>query len=150
MSYYYLLAFIAGLALSTQVGINGKLLLTLGSPVLTSFVSFTIGTIGLAVAYIIAAAYGLQPVPTWEAITHTSYWMWAGGLLGAFYIFTTIFCLPKIGFANMFSLVVAGQIIIAVIFDHFGLLGSPLHAITPFRALGVALLIVSVYIIQTK
>ncbi|MDF2570135.1 MAG: putative rane protein [Sporomusa sp.] len=148
--YYYLLTLISGVALTTQVGINGKLLSNLGSPILTSFVSFAIGTIGLAVAYIFAVIYGVQPLPTWEAITKTSFWMWLGGLLGAFYIFTSIVCLPKIGFANMFSLVIAGQIIFAVIFDHFGLLGSPLHLISPFRAIGVVLLIISVYIIQTN
>ena len=50
--------------------------------------------------------------------------MFIGGLLGAFYIFTTIFTSPKIEFANMFSLVICGQILLAVISDHFGLLGN--------------------------
>ncbi|SFM39826.1 DMT family transporter [Pelosinus propionicus] len=148
--YYYLLALISGAAITTQVGINVKLLSNLGSPVLASLISFSVGTIGLAIVYILAACYGLQPVPTLDAISQTSSWMWTGGLLGAFYIFTTIFCSPKIGFANMFSLVVAGQIVLSIIFDHFGLLGSPVHLVTPFRLIGVALLIVGVYLIQTN
>ncbi|MBP2644225.1 MAG: hypothetical protein H6Q67_2112 [Firmicutes bacterium] len=148
--FYYLLALVSGAAVTTQVGLNVKLLSNLGSPILTSFVSFLVGTIVLAIAYIVAACYGLEPVPTLPAITQTSFWMWLGGLLGAFYIFTTIFCSPRIGFANMFSLVVAGQIILAIIFDHFGLLGSSVHLITPLRLLGLVLLIVSVYIIQTN
>ncbi len=147
--YYYLFALISGAALTSQIGINGKLLSTIESPVLTSFISFLIGTIALAVIYIVAVCYGLQPVPALNAITQTSLWMWLGGLLGAFYIFTTIICAPKIGFANMFSLVVAGQIILAIIFDHFGILGNPRHILSPFRAFGVTLLIVSVYLIQT-
>jgi transporter family-2 protein len=148
--YYYLLALISGAALTTQVGINGKLLANLGSPVLTSFVSFLVGTVGLAIAYIAAVYYGVQSVPSLHALTQTDFWMWLGGLLGAFYIFTAIFCSPKIGFANMFSLVVAGQILLAVVFDHFGLLGSTIHIITPFRLMGVALLIAGVYLIQTN
>ncbi|MBP2661768.1 MAG: hypothetical protein H6Q69_4800 [Firmicutes bacterium] len=148
--FYYLLSLISGAALTTQVGINGKLLSNVGSPVLTSFISFFVGTLGLAIAYIIAVYYGIQSVPTLHAFTQTNFWMWLGGLLGAFYIFVAIFCSPKIGFANMFSLVVAGQIILAVIFDHFGLLGSSVHIVTPIRLMGVALLIVSVYLIQTN
>jgi transporter family-2 protein len=146
--YYYLFALISGAALTTQIGINGKLLSTMESPVLTSFISFLVGTIALAVIYIVAVCYGLQPVPAFNTITQTNLWMWLGGLLGAFYIFTTILCSPKIGFANMFSLVVAGQIILAIIFDHFGVLGNPIHTLSPFRAFGVGLLIVSVYLIQ--
>lgn len=148
--YYYLLALISGAALTTQVGINVKLLSNLGSPILTSFISFSVGTIGLAIVYILAACYGLQPVPTLSAIAQTNSWMWIGGLLGAFYIFTTIFCSPNIGFANMFSLIVAGQIVLSIVFDHFGLLGSPVHLVTPVRLIGVTLLIFSVYLIQTN
>lgn len=146
--YYYLFALISGAALTTQIGINGKLASTMESPVLTSFISFLVGTIALAGIYLAAAYYGLQPVPPIQAVSQTRFWMWLGGLFGAFYIFTTIICAPKIGFANMFSLVVAGQIILAIIFDHFGALGNPIHTLSPWRGLGVALLIVSVYIIQ--
>ncbi len=148
--YYYLFALMSGAALTTQIGINGKLLSTMESPVLTSLISFFIGTVALAVIYIVAVFYGLQPVPAFNAITQISLWMWLGGLLGAFYIVTAILCSPKIGFANMFSLVVAGQIILAIIFDHFGVLGNPIHILSPFRAFGVTLLIVSVYLIQTN
>ncbi|MDF2856978.1 MAG: hypothetical protein K0Q87_2829 [Neobacillus sp.] len=148
--FYYLIALISGAALTSQIGINGRLLSTMESPVLTSFISFLVGTIALAVIYGAAVCYGLQPVPAFYAIKQTNFWMWLGGLFGAFYIFTTILCAPRIGFANMFSLVVAGQIILAIIFDHFGVLGNPVHTLSPFRALGVSLLIVSVYLIQTN
>jgi bacterial/archaeal transporter family-2 protein len=73
-----------------------------------------------------------------------------GGLFGAFYIFTTIFASPKIGFANMFSLVICGQIIFAILFDHFGLLGNDVHLINPYRIVGVVLLVLGVYIIQKQ
>lgn len=148
--HYYLFALLAGAASTIQAGINGTLSSNLGSPLLTSFISFLVGSIGLFIAYILTAYYGLQPLPTLTSIAQTNYWMWLGGLLGAFFIFTTILCSPKIGFANLFSLLVAGQIILSIIFDHFGLLGSPLHLISPFRILGVVLLIISVYLIQTN
>ena len=49
----------------------------------------------------------------------------------------------------MFSLVVCGQILFAVIFDHFGLLGNQIHLLTPLRTLGIIFLVLGVYIIQT-
>jgi len=147
--YYFLLALIGGAAATTQVGVNGRLLSHLGSPILTSFISFSVGTLGLALVYALAVWGGVQQVPSLSGIPQTSAWMWVGGLLGAFYVFTTIICAPKIGFANLYSLAIAGQLFLAITFDHFGLLGSPLHFITPLRAAGVLFLITGVYLIQT-
>lgn len=148
--HYYLFALMAGAASTLQAGINGKLQASLGTPLLTSLISFVVGSFGLAISYLIAATYQLQSVPTLNTFMQTNSWMWCGGLLGAFFIFSTIFCSPKIGFANLFSLIVTGQVILSVIFDHYGFLGSPLHLLTPYRLIGTLLLIVSVYLIQTN
>lgn len=146
---YYLLSLVSGFALTLQVGINGELRSKIGNPILSSLISFAVGTLGLAIVFFSAVLNGSISLPTANHIKSTSWWMFLGGLLGAFYIFTTIFASPKIGFANMFSLVICGQIILAVIFDHFGLLGNQVHLLTPVRALGIILLISGVYIIQT-
>ena len=147
---YYLLAIIAGTTLSSQVAINGKLLSYLGSPILTAFISFLIGTVGLGVIYLVSAYYGLQTIPNFSTLSQTSFWMWTGGLLGAFYIFTSVFVAPKIGFANLFSLIVAGQIILALVFDHFGLLTGQPHLTSSMRMVGVAFLVIGVYLIQNN
>jgi len=149
-SLYALMAFISGAVLTMQVGINGKLLIHLGNPILTSFISFLVGTIGLGFAYTFVVLFGVQTVPSLQSLSLISWWTWLGGLLGAFYIFTVIFVAPKIGFANMFSLVVAGQIILAILFDHFGALGNQIHSLTALKAIGVALLVTGVYLIQTN
>jgi transporter family-2 protein len=149
-SIYYLLAFISGTVLTMQVGINGKLMLSLGSPVFTSFISFMVGTIGLGGVYLVTVLSGIQAVPSLQSLSIISWWTWLGGLLGAFYIFSVIVVAPKIGFANMFSLVVAGQIILAILFDQFGVLGNQIHSLTLLKAVGVALLIAGVYLIQTN
>ena len=75
--------------------------------------------------------------------------MWLGGLLGGFYVLVGILASPRIGFANLFSLVVAGQILLALLFDQFGAFGNPVHALNPLRAAGAALLVLGVYLIQT-
>ena len=57
---YYLLSFLSGTAISTQAAINGKLLSSLASPLLTSTVSFAVGTAGLFATYLIAVKLGLH------------------------------------------------------------------------------------------
>lgn len=146
---YYLLSLISGFALTLQVGINGALRSKIGSPILSSLVSFGVGTLGLAVVFFFTILNGSSTLPTTTHIKNTSWWMFIGGLLGAFYIFITIFASPKIGFSNMFTLVICGQILLAVIFDHFGLLGNPIHLLTPLRTLGIIFLVLGVFIIQT-
>lgn len=145
---YYLLSFLSGTAISTQAAINGKLLSSLASPLLTSTVSFAVGTVGLFVTYLIAVKLGLQNSPSLHHVMQTTWWMWSGGLLGAFYILTTVVASPKIGFANLFSLMIAGQILFALIIDHFGILGT-VHTLNTARILGVTFLILGVYTIQT-
>lgn len=48
----------------------------------------------------------------------------------------------------MFSLVICGQIILSIIFDHHGFLGNEIHLINLQRILGVVLLITGAAIIQ--
>ncbi|WP_055669045.1 DMT family transporter [Desnuesiella massiliensis] len=146
---YYFLSLISGFALTLQVGINGGLRSTIGSPILSSLISFAVGTLSLAIVFLYTMLTGSSALPYSISIKNLSWWMFTGGLFGAFYIFTTIFASPKIGFANMFSLVICGQIILAVIFDHFGLLGGQVHLINPVRIMGLIFLILGVYIIQT-
>ncbi|WP_291580369.1 DMT family transporter [Clostridium sp. UBA6640] len=146
---YYFLALISGFALTLQAGINAELRSKIGSPILSSLISFAAGTIALIIIFSFTVLSGSSSQQNFINIKNTSWWMFTGGLLGAFYIFTNIFTSPKIGFANMFSLVICGQIILAVIFDHFGLLGNPIHTINPLRILGIIVLVLGVYIIQT-
>lgn len=148
-SIYYLLSLLSGLAIATQVAINGKLRSNLGDPMLTSFISFSIGAIALAIGFFVSLTYGIGTKPTLASLKSTSWWMWTGGVFGAFYVFTTIIAPPKIGFANMLSLVIGGQIFLTVVFDHFGAFGATIHHISPLRIFGVLLLVAGVYIIQT-
>ncbi|WP_110953724.1 DMT family transporter [Anaerosinus massiliensis] len=146
--YYYSLALIAGMALTLQVGFNGQLRTIVGDPIFSSFISFLVGTIGLGLLFssLLSGTYPL--VDGTAMLKGIRWWMLIGGLLGAFYIFVTILVSPKIGFANMFSLVICGQIMLSVLFDHFGFLGNEIHLLTPQRMLGILFLILGVYMIQ--
>lgn len=147
---YFFLAFAAGILATLQAGVNARLLTYLGTPILAALISFSVGTFSLAALYGIGVYLGWQSIPSLASLAETKAWMWTGGLLGAFFVFVTVFCSPKIGFANVFSLIVAGQIILAVTFDQYGLLGAPFHPVSPLRLVGMVLLVVSVYLIETN
>ena len=134
---YYLFAFLTGLANSTQSGVNSQLRQGLQNPLLAAIGSFAVGFSALILMQVTVGS----PAPSLDTVRQISWWKWTGGLLGAFYVMTVIITVPKIGPANMLSLSVAGQLLAAVLLDHYGLLGFPLHPANAWRILGIGLII---------
>jgi transporter family-2 protein len=73
---------------------------------------------------------------------------WLGGLLGAFFVATAVILAPRIGVAMTFSLIVAGQMLITLVLDHFGFLGLPVKEISLARIGGALLVIAGVVVIR--
>jgi transporter family-2 protein len=55
---------------------------------------------------------------------------------------------PKIGVALTFSLIVAGQMLVALVIDHFGFLGVDGKPINLMRVLGATLITAGVILIR--
>ena len=141
---FILLAFVAGFCLPTQAGINTQLNLWSQSAILAATISFAVGTIGLLV-------YGLIlriPWPAVGTINQHPWWIWTGGLLGAFFVAATIVLAPRLGATSMIALIIAGQMTTSVVLDHFGWLGYQMHPISGVRILGVFLLVGGVVLIR--
>jgi bacterial/archaeal transporter family-2 protein len=141
---YLLLAVVAGAMMPTQAAINNKLAGYVMSPISAAFISFLIGTVGLFV-YMLATG---TPVGSLSNVKDAPPIAWVGGLLGAFFVTCTIVLAPRIGVAMTFSLVVAGQMLITLVLDHFGFLGLPVKEVSLARIGGVLLIIVGVAIIR--
>ena len=65
------------------------------------------------------------------------WWAWTGGLSGAVYGLAAVIFASQLGAATLTSLVVAGQLMASVIFDHFGWIGFDVHPAGLGRILGV-------------
>ena len=139
----YLLAFLAGMLLVLQVGINNTLRAGLGSPLSAAFASFLIGTLALA-ALLLATR---TPWPARAALGGLPAWAWLGGGLGACYIVTVIVVGPRLGAAVLLALVVLGQLLTSLAVDHFGWLGFPQQPLTLARVGGALLLFAGVLLI---
>lgn len=144
MNYVYiLLAFLTGIAISIQAGVNANLRQAITSPVLAAAISFGTGFVSLI---ILLLALG-SSVPPLESIRQVSWWKWTGGIIGAVYVTTVIVSVPKIGTANLVSLSVAGQLLAAVVLDHYGLLGFALHPANGWRILGMVVIVAGVLLV---
>jgi bacterial/archaeal transporter family-2 protein len=141
----YLLVIAAGISVALQQVLNADLRTGLGSPWWAGFISYLGGTFVFVVILIATGAPGL----TEAAIARTPWPSWTGGLFGAFFIGVSAIMVPRLGAATTLVLIIGGQMLGSLIFDHVGLLSVPQHSVTPQRLLGVVLLIGAVMLVRS-
>jgi transporter family-2 protein len=140
---YYLLAFLCGVTNSTQSGVNAELRRSINNPIYAAIISFASGLLGL----ILITPFFKESIPTIDTLKSLEWWKLTGGVLGAFFVTTVILSIQKIGSANMICLIVAGQLMTAMLLDHYGLLGFKLHQINGWRIAGGVFIVGGVYLI---
>ncbi len=139
-----LTALVAGMLGTLQAGLNTKMGKSLGDPVYAALISFCVGTLTLFL-------YSLVVRVDFSAARQASslHWVyWGAGCLGAFFVASTIMLTPKLGAALTFSLLVAGQMIMALFIDHLGLFDIPAHPVNWLRVAGIALVMAGVILIR--
>ena len=139
------IALLIGAGVAIQAGVNSQLRLVTGNPILTALLSFLVGTLILSVIFVFTSLHSLPSLATLGGI---SWWKWLGGAMGVLYITTIILVAPRIGAANTLGFTVAGQLIFAVLLDHFGLIGFSPRSVSVYRVLGVLLMLAGVYLVQ--
>ncbi len=132
------------MATTVQAGVNSQMRLAIDNPILAAIISFSGG---LTVLIFTFAFFNTGPVPSLESLRQVSWWKFFGGVFGSFYVLSVIFIVRELGPANMLALAVAGQLLAAIVIDHYGWLGFSLHPVSPLRLLGVAFLVVGVHLI---
>ena len=138
-----LMAFAAGAFLPIQAAMNSKLAKTGGSPFHASMISFAVGALAL-ISYILISAQAVS----WKGLREAPTYAWAGGILGAFYVTVIVLAFPKIGPGLTFGLVVAGQLLLSMLMEHYQFLGTQLQPISIGRILGMLLIVAGVYIMK--
>ncbi len=145
MQYFLIfLAFLCGAVFPTQAALNSQMTKFVGHPVLAALLSFLTGLIGLFLYAVIAKL----PLSSLAQAKNAPWYIWLAGLLGAFYISTVIVLIPRLGFALTFGLIVAGQMAISLLFDHYGILHTPIREISIGRIIGALLLVAGVILIR--
>lgn len=141
---WLVIVFICGALLPLQAGLNARLGKSIDSPVYASMFSFIVGaiTVGIYLQF-------TKETFSWSGLKSASIYSWlGGGVTGAIFITATMLALPRIGMALTFGLVVAGQMIIAVVLDHFNILVAQQHNINIWRILGILLIMIGVIVVR--
>lgn len=140
----YLLVVGAGVSVALQQVLNANLRAQLGSPWWAGFVSYLVGmVVMLAVALTTSG-----PKISVSVADGASWLSWTGGLFGAIFIGVAVLMVPSLGAATVLSLVVVGQMLGSMAFDHFGILGLPHQPISLVRLAGAACLVLGVILVR--
>ena len=135
------LAVLLGIMLAVYLPMNSSVAKHLGSPIAASIPFFLIALITSVLLLFLIGDQGtilnIKKVPPY---------LFLAGFISAFMILGTTFLLPKIGARQFFIIVLAGQIIMAMILSHFALLESPKDPITIKKLLGASLMFVGVWL----
>jgi bacterial/archaeal transporter family-2 protein len=137
------LALIGGIAVAIQAQINGGLGKKVGV-FEAAFVSFAIGTLAL---FFIVLFFGKGNL---LAVTTVPKWQLFGGFLGVIYLIVSVFSIPKIGVAPTLVAVIAGQMVMGAIIDHYGLFGGTRIPIDVKKITALVLLFISLYLFNQK
>jgi transporter family-2 protein len=139
-----LLTLAAGACVVTQQVLNTSLRTALNSVAWSGLVSYLVGVLCMG-----ALAIALRdPVPALGVVQRVPWWAWTGGLFGAIFIGSAIVLLPQLGAATFIALLVTGQMLASLAFDHWGAFGLDVRPVDPMRVLGVALLIGGVVLVR--
>ena len=133
----FVLTFLAGVALSGQVAVNGMLSKMSTGPLWAAFISFLIGTIALLLLLIVLR----EPPPTISSLSKLPKWYFIGGFLGVFYVTIVTLSIGVIGSVSLITTVIIAQLITATALEHFGLLGVPKSPVQLKTLLGFGLML---------
>ena len=145
MKYIFIMvAIFAGMTLPLQAVLIAKMAKAIGNPIYASFISFVTGSL-VVLVFLLMTKVNLSII---TQATNLHWSVWFAGVLGAFYVCTVIILTPQLGATLTFALVIAGQLSIAVVLDHYGWFGLPVHVFNWSRIAGLLLITAGVVLIR--
>lgn len=133
------------------IGLAGGIAVGLQSP-LSSLMSQRIGTLeSVFIVHIGGAVAALLPLffysggklSQWRSVP---WYALVAGVFGLVVIGAVSYMIPRIGVAASIVTIVAGQILVGTLLDHFGLLGAAQRSLDTARLLGLAVVLLGVWL----
>ncbi len=132
-----------GLLGGVAVGLQGPLSSLMSQKIGTLESVFYIHLGGTIAAVIPLIFYGGRNLSRWREVP---WYALGAGVLGLVVIAGMSYMVPRVGVAPSVVLIVAGQLLVSVILDHYGLLGVHSRPFDITRALGLLLVFVGVWV----
>jgi transporter family-2 protein len=133
------------------IGLAGGIAVGLQAP-MASMITQRLGTFeSVFIVHVGGALIALLPLlfsrggnlPHWKELPW--YTLLAGGF-GLIVIAALSYMIPRVGVAAAVITIVAGQILVSTVLDHFGWLGGMGRPLDPTRAIGLAVVLVGVWL----
>jgi len=141
-----IIALLVGAGFPIQSGINAMIATYLGHPLAGALANTAVASIVLFVAMIVLHV----PMPSAGHIAGTPFWAWTGGVLGAFFVLSSLVVAPKMGAAAFLTATIAGTMVMALIVDQYGFLAFKPDPVTVQRVAGVLLVVAGTVLLQWK
>ena len=140
---YIVLSFAMGLIMSIYSPMNSSVAKYIGSSITANVIFFIVALLTSALIFLLSGQFNtishLKDVPAF---------LYSAGFVSAFVVLGTTFLIPHIGARKFFILLITGQILMAIVVSHFGILESPKDPINMQKMIG-AVLVLSAAIFST-
>lgn len=133
------------------IGLLGGVAVGIQSP-MASMLSQRLGTLesvfivhigGALAALILLLFFGGGKLAEWR---NMPWYVLGAGVFGLVVIGAISYMIPRVGVAASITTIVAGQLAVGTLLDHFGLLGAMERPLDPTRILGLAVVLLGVWL----
>ena len=133
---YLALAFAMGLTMSIYLPMNSSVAKYLGSTITANVTFFLVALLTSVLIFLLSGqVYTIHHLKDVPAL------LYFAGFISAFVILGTTFLIPHIGARKFFILLITGQILMAIVISHFGLLESPKDPVNMKKMIGAVLVL---------
>jgi transporter family-2 protein len=139
---FFTLSLLAGVLVAMQPAVNAEIARRIGSPYAAAMISLFISFIILVP---VLSLFGVRP--SFAPLLSAPWWIFLGGLAGAFVVTGGIVAVPAIGAAAFVLCIVLGQMVGASLVDHFALFGVAQKPMTMMRIIGIGVMMLGLIIV---
>lgn len=143
---FALLAIVIGTLMPLQAGLNAELTRHLNHPFLGALISLASGALIVSI-FVMFSGYGFSDLK--KLISAPPHLM-LGGVLGAIFVGSSLFFIPRMGATAMIAAFITGQIIGSLVIDHYGMLSLAPAPVSLQRIIGVFFLFIGLFLVLRK
>jgi transporter family-2 protein len=142
---YILLACLAGAAIALQSSMNAALGVLLRSPILATTCAFLVSGVYALILFLLTERAQIKA----QLLQEVPWYLWTvGGLFSVLGVGLSYFLIPKMGIGNLMSLVLTGQLLMAMLISHFGWFDSKQISINLSKLVGVIALLIGIFLVN--
>lgn len=142
--FFMAVTLVTGALVPFQLAFNAQLGASAKSPLTAGFIIFAVG----AVAFAAVLAVSRPSMPTVRELTEAPATAWLGGLLAALYILAVVTVIPRTGVGMTAVLIIAGQLLVALVLEHLGAFNAPRNDLTLAKLAGAGLVVSGVGLVR--